>query len=253
MEKQLTWHDAIYTRTSRRAYTRESLEPSQLHDLNQMTSTINKESGLSFKLLEDSSQFFTNFKTSYGMFKNVQTVIAIVGNSQKVADLAVQAGYYGEFLMLECVSRNLGTCWIGGTYDKSSMKDVLNLNTEEELIAVITVGNVQSSKSLKEKLIAQIGKNKQTFDQLLQEKTEPIPTWVQSGIEAARLAPSAVNGRPVAYSYIDDLVTAHITKNKYGMEAIDLGISLAHFELGALKEGVTGKWISNDSEYAFKI
>ena len=253
MEKKLIWHDAIYTRTSRRTYTGEPLEPDHFNALNQSISNINEESGLNFKLLKDSRQFFTKYKTSYGMFKNVQTVIALVGDPQKVADLEVQVGYYGEFLMLECVSRNLGTCWIGGTYDKKALEADLNLDAGEKLVAVIIVGPVESSKSLTEKLVSRIGKNKQTFEQLLQEKTEPIPSWVQSGIEAARLAPSAVNGKPIAYTYLNEMLTARITKKKYGMESLDLGISLAHFELGALKEGVTGKWISKDSEYTFKI
>jgi len=243
MERKLSWYEAISFRTSRRSYTGAPLDPNQLHAIQQTIATINKESGLNFQLLEDSSQFFSGFKRSYGMLKNVQSVIALVGNKKTIPNTHVQIGYYGEFLMLECVSHNLGTCWVGGTYDKKATESVLNLKEDEELFAVITVGEVANQKTLKEKLIAQLGKNKQSVDELLLEKEEPVPTWVLSGIDAARLAPSAVNGKPIGYSYVKETVKAFITKKNHAYEAVDLGISLAHFELGALNEGVSGEWV----------
>jgi len=246
MERKASWYEAITHRTSRRTYLKEPLELNQVHAINQLITNINIESGLRFQILEDSDQFLKGFKKSYGMFKNVQTIIALVGN-KNIPNMQMQIGYYGEFLMLECVSLNLGTCWIGGTFDKKATKAVLNVNEQEELYAIISVGKVPEDKTVKEKLISRIGKNKQTADALLLEKEEPIPSWVHTGIEAARLAPSAVNGKPVGYTYMDKTVKGFITKKNYNFELLDLGISLAHFELGALHVGVRGTWIAENS------
>ena len=253
MEKKLAWHEAIENRTSRRTYSKEEIHPNQIKAIQQLISNINKESGLNFQLLEDSTQFFAGFKMSYGLLKNVKTTIALVGDKSKIANIKTQIGYYGEFLMLECVNLNLGTCWIGGTYDKEGTENALNLGPQEELFAVITVGLVSETKTLKEKMISQFGKNKQTFDELLTEREEPLPNWVRKGVEAARFAPSAVNGKPVAYTYLNKTVRAFTTKKNHNHEAIDLGISLAHFELGALSEGISGEWIPQASNSEEKI
>lgn len=247
MEKKASWYEAITHRTSRRTYLKEPLEPIHVHAINQLITNINIESGLRFQILEDSSQFLKGFKKSYGMFKNVQTVIALVGDKERIPNMQMQIGYYGQFLMLECVSLNLGTCWIGGTFDKKATKAVLNMSEQEELYAIISVGKVPEEKTVKEKLISRLGKNKQTADALLLEKEEPIPSWVYTGIEAARLAPSAVNGKPVGYTYLDKTVKGFITKKNHNFELLDLGISLAHFELGALHVGVRGTWIPENN------
>lgn len=239
MEKKLSWHEAIFSRTSRRTYTGEPLEASQVDVIQHLIADINKESNLHFQLIEDAERLFAGFKASYGMFSGVTTVIALVGN-RKLENVQSLIGYYGEFLVLESVKLNLGTCWIGGTYDKEATKNVLSLQDEEELFAIIGIGKVHNEKNFKEKLISKFGKNKQTFDELLQKKEETVPAWVRSGIEAARLAPSAVNKKPVRYSYLNQTLKAYTTKPNKG---IDLGISLAHFELGALKEGSRGEWI----------
>lgn len=247
MERKSSWYRAIKHRTSRRTYVKTPIELDKIHAINQVIANINSESGLHFQLIEDTSQFLKGLKKSYGMFKNVQTVIALVGNKESIPNIQMKIGYYGQFLMLECVSLDLGTCWIGGTYDKKATKTVLNLNEQEELYAIISVGKVPEDKTVKEKLISRIGKNKQTVDELLLEKEEPIPMWIQSGIEAARLAPSAVNGKPVRYAYLNKTVMGFVTKKNHNFELLDLGISLAHFELGALHVGVQGKWFPEDT------
>ena len=253
MERRASWYEAIRHRTSRRTYEKEPIDSDQLHAINQVITNINIESGLRFELLEDTNQFLKGFKKSYGMFKNVQTIIALVGNKESIPNIQMQIGYHGQFLMLECVSLGLGTCWIGGTYDKKATKNALHVSKQEELYAVISVGKVSEEKTVKEKLISRLGKNKQTIDSLLLEKEEPIPMWVQSGLEAARLAPSAVNGKPIGYTYLNKTVKGFITKKNHNFELLDLGISLAHFELGALHVGVQGKWIPSNTSSTDKF
>ena len=251
MERKLTWHEAIKKRTSRRAYTGQSLLQGDLDGLTSLVESINQESGLRLVFLDQSSELFSGFKTSYGMFSNVTSVLCIVG-SKSLKNLEVLAGYYGEFFLLECVSRNLGTCWIGGTYNKKSTEKVLGLSGDEELLIVISVGRVNDEKTFKEKMISSLGKNKQSFEELLQMSDGTTPDWVIAGIEAARLAPSAVNKKPNGYAWEGGVLQAFNTKPSHSYKKIDLGISLAHFELGALSAGQTGTWeIQEDCKAVF--
>jgi len=52
----------------------------------------------------------------------------------------------------------------------------------------------------------------------------------------------------VGYTYLNETLTAFTTKKNHNHEDIDLGISLAHFELGAFSEGVFGEWILQDEK-----
>jgi len=245
------WHDAISKRTSRRSYAGEHLLPSQLERLRTCVSNINESGLVNFQIIENGSQFFNGLTKSYGMFKNVRTVIALVGN-KNAPHIKKDIGYFGELLVLEAVDAGLGTCWIGGTYDRKSLASSLNLTSDEELFAVLAIGPVPEDKTLKEKLLSGVGKNKPTWEQLLDSPTE-VPDWVRQGLVAARLAPSGMNKKPSRYQFQDGTAYAYVINEKYGSEKIDLGISLAHFELGALMAGVIGTWEPKNEGYVFVV
>lgn len=69
---------------------------------------------------------------------------------------------------------------------------------------------------------------------------------------AARLAPSSTNGKPIAYRFRTDRLTAFIVKKNHGAEEIDLGISMAHFDLGAMHDGKSGGWIKEENGYSLQ-
>jgi len=245
------WHEAIQKRTSRRSYTGDPLTPSQLEKLRNLLSDINSSGFVNFRLIEDGSQFFNGLTKSYGMFKNVRTVIALVGD-KNAPQIKKNIGYFGEFLVLEAVHCGLGTCWIGGTYDRKSLASSLNLTSDEELFAVLAIGPVPEDKTLKEKLLSGVGKNKPTWEQLL-ESPCAVPDWVRQGLVSARLAPSGMNKKPSRYQFQDGTLRAYVINEKYGSELTDLGISLAHFELGAHQAGITGNWEPDGDGFVFTI
>lgn len=236
------WIDSIKYRTSRRTYINESVEIKDIDKLKELIDKINEESGLNFQFIEDCSKLFKGFSASYGMIKGLNSCIAIVG-SNKIDDYKTKSGYYGEMLVLEATCMNLGTCWVGGTYDKNECKKYIDINQDEELICVIAVGKVLEDKSIKEKLISKMNKGKKSLEQVLLEKdVDVLPSWVEEGINAATKAPSALNKQPIGYSISENVVKAYTTSDKYGYENIDLGISMLHFELGAKSQNHNGKW-----------
>lgn len=251
MKLKNSWYTAITQRTSRRAYLKQGIESQKAAQIKKLIDEINGESGLHIQFVESGKHLLSGFKASYGMISGMPSLIAMVGNTMD-PELKRNIGYYGQFIALECVSLGLGTCWISGTYNRTECLESISLRDGEELVCVIATGNVLQNKSIKEQLVSRITGGKQTFDEILTEKDQNLPPWVVSGIEAARLAPSAVNGKPVGYRFTDSLLTVFLTKNKYGTEEIDLGISMANFELGAMHTQKEGVWTKEENNYTFQ-
>lgn len=246
-----SWYAAISRRSSRRTYKRQQINPQKIEQIKNLINTINEESGLHIQFVENGNEFLNGFKASYGLISGMPSLIAMAGN-EKDEDLKRKIGYYGEFLVLESVSLGLGTCWISGTYNRDACKRSIELKENENLICVIAIGNVSQNKNAKELLISQFGKSKQSFDELLSEKDCTPPLWVANGIEAARTAPSAVNGKPIAYRFQKDQLSAFVSKKNHNAEEIDLGISLAHFQLGAIQGLKEGVWIKEGNVYTYR-
>ena len=117
MEFNKNWIDAVNYRTSRRAYINKQLETKDISKIKELIYKINEETGLNFQFIEDCSKLFKGFSASYGLIKGLNSCIALVGN-KNIDDYKTKVGYYGEMLVLESTYMNLGTCWIGGTYNK---------------------------------------------------------------------------------------------------------------------------------------
>ena len=63
-----------------------------------------------------------------------------------------------------------------------------------------------------------------------------MPEWFRKGMEAAMLAPTAVNQQKFLFTLDNDTVTAERTGGMYSL--VDLGIVKYHFEVGSGKEGL---------------
>jgi len=219
---------AIENRKSRRSYTKETIEAEKILYLQEKILSFNSEGGLSIAWLEDGSKAFTGLK-SYGMFKNVGFVIVLKG-PRTVSDLFERIGYYGELLVLEATALDLGTCWIAGTYDKNS--NLFPLGTDEELVSIISIGNVPSEQTLKEKLIYRTVRRKTLPLEEFYTAEGETPQWFAEGIKAVQKAPSAVNSQRVRFQYAKEGLTAS-TPGTWATDPIDMGIAKLHFALAA--------------------
>ncbi|MBE6070839.1 MAG: nitroreductase [Clostridium butyricum] len=250
MEIKKEWYKAIKIRKSRRSYKNEKISKDKLNNVNNLIAEINKESGLNIQLVENANKLLNGFKASYGMISGCNYLIAMVGK-RNASNIKNTIGYYGEFIVLECTNLELGTCWICGSYNKKLCKESISLEEDDELFCIVSLGIVNKEKNLKEKLIEKLSKNLKQPEELLIEKDKDIPEWVKLGLEAAAEAPSALNRKPVGYAYLTDKIRIFVTKANHDYEEIDLGISMAHFMLGALEAGYFGTWKFEKREYFF--
>ena len=233
--------EAIDLRISRRSY-KGHMPEETVAKIKELVQSINDESGLSIRFLHHGATVFGGVSKSYGMFSGVGSLLVLAGNS-KDENLLENIGYYGERLVLEATKMGLGTCWVGGTFDKDRLAQALP--PEEKLAAVITIGPVKEKRSFSEGLVRGMmhRKNKQPED--LFTADEIPPQWFLQGVEAALKAPSAINRQPVRFSWKEGIATAFVEPEPEH-QLLDFGIAKLHFEIGA-----GGKFaVGNHSQFA---
>lgn len=217
--------EAMSARHSVRQYKEEPLSPDLISTLSEAIDACNRESGLHIQLVTNEPKAFDSFLAHYGKFSGVTDYLALVG--KKGPDLEEKCGYYGEKLVLLAQQLGLNTCWVALTYRK--IKGAYQVSSGEKLCIVIALGYGKTSGTPhKSKSIDSVATCEGTF-----------PSWFRSGVEAALLAPTAMNQQKFQFTCKGDQVSA-----KAGIGTctkIDLGIAKYHFEIGAGKQHF--KWI----------
>ncbi|MCP5454024.1 MAG: nitroreductase family protein [Spirochaetaceae bacterium] len=209
--------EAMAARHSVRSYTDAPIEGAVLEALTASIAEVNRASGLAVELSLDGGKAFANLLGRYGKFEGVRGLFVIKGRKSK--DLGLRAGYWGERLVLEATALGLGTCWVGGTYSKRGVA----VGPGEELVCVVTVGYAAAPGR---------PHRTKTIEAFVQGGIAGKPAWFVSGVEAAMLAPTALNQQKFSFALDGDVVDARVSGLGV-MTDIDLGIAKLHFELGA--------------------
>ncbi|MBK1811121.1 nitroreductase [Clostridium sp. YIM B02505] len=236
--------EAIEKRRSRRSYLSTPIAKDKIEKIESLISKYNEEGGISIQFVEDGSDAFNGLRKSYGMFSGVKSVLALIGKSDD-PNLAEKLGYYGELLVLEATKLDLGTCWVGGSFDKKT--PIGKLRNDETLVCVIPIGNVEETQTIKEKLISKAVHGKIKPVEEFYTAVGEVPNWFSEGMKAVQKAPSAKNTQKVRFNYNEGSITAGI-ENTYVFDLIDLGIAKAHFAIiadGYFEFGNPGKFIKN--------
>jgi len=241
---RLGLEEAIKVRRSRRAYIPRSLDPKMVADLQQLIDRYTREAGIRIELVLDNGDAFDGLTKSYGMFTGVRHYLGLIADKGDAA-ADERLGYYGELLVLNAVAMGLGTCWVGGSFNRASCPFVLSGN--ERIECTIAVGYTELSNSTKEKLIYRIVRRKtKSIEEMCEvEGTDKAPDWFMSGMQAVQMAPSAANQQAVRFLYKEGQVSAYIEDPDKGYNAMDLGIAKCHFEIGA--GGGTWEWGNHGS------
>ncbi len=213
---------AMEQRHSVRQYTPEPLGEEAIATLRQEIERCNQASGLHIQLVLNEPRAFDGFLAHYGKFSGVQNYIALVGT--KSGNLDETCGYYGQQLVLRAQQLGLNTCWVGLTYRKTP--DACKVGNHEKLAAVIALGHGVSNGS----------PHRSKSRDAVSNAGAGMPQWFQNGVDAALLAPTAMNQQKFCFSYENGTVRAKAGLGFYSK--MDLGIVKYHFELGAGKENV---------------
>ena len=242
----MTILEAIQARHSVRAYKDQPLAEDVVKVLEDEIVRLNREGQLHIQLITNEPKAFQGTLAKYGKFRNANNYLVMAG--KKADDLDERIGYYGEQLVLLAQTLGLNTCWVGLSYSK--VPGTYVLGEDEKIACYIAIGYGETQGvSHKIKTVEQVS-----------NASDSTPSWFKRGVEAALLAPTAVNQQKFFFHYVskashsaersfeyvgekDGRHQVHAKKgfSLVGYTQMDLGIVKYHFEVGAGKENF--EWV----------
>ena len=228
----MTIQEAIEARHSVRAYKDQPLSEETVKVLEDEIVTLNNEGQLHIQLICNEPKAFQGTMAKYGKFRNANNYLVMAG--KKADDLDERIGYYGEHLVLLAQTLGLNTCWVGLSYSK--VPGTYELGKDEKIACYIAIGYGETQG---------VGHKIKTVEQV-SNASDITPSWFKKGVEAALLAPTAVNQQKFSFEYVGMKNNRHQVRSNKGFSMIgytqmDLGIAKYHFEIGAGKDNF--EWI----------
>ena len=219
----MTLLEAIKERHSVRRYVDHPIEEEKVRVLQDAIAKINSATGLNVQLVLEEPRAFASGVWKYGQFAGVRNYFVMAGPKGREAEEAV--GYHGEALVLLAQTLGLHTCWVGLTYTKTP--GAFTLRPGDTLHCVISLGYGENDG------VQHPLRPAEEFYETSAGTAAP-PEWFLRGIEAARLAPTAINQQKFRFSLRGPrTVRAVPLFSMVGYTRIDLGIAKYHFELAA--------------------
>lgn len=195
---------------------------------------------------------------TYGFIKNPKGyIIGIVENNNEAL---VEFGYVFEKFILFLTELNIGTCWLGGTFNRNSFEKQINMRDNEIIPCITPIGYIQDKQTVFDKTLRFMIKadNKKPWGDLFYNSNfdkkliEDEADKFKTPIEMVRIGPSASNKQPWRIVLSDDKNVCHFylertpnySGNKLGfdMQSIDIGIAMCHFELACKELDMRGNW-----------
>lgn len=198
---------------------------------------------------------------TYGFIKGATGFI--IGAVRSAPGDLEDYGYLMERIILLATDLGLGTCWLGGSFTRSSFARKIGAGADEMVPAVAAIGYPVDDNRARD----WIRRSARSDSRLPWEKlffsqsfARPL-TREEAGVyatplEMVRLAPSASNRQPwrmvrdsAAWhlymwrtkGYRDNLVSRVL--GIADLQRIDMGIAMCHLELTATELGLPGRWV----------
>ena len=242
------WHQAIRERRSRRRFDPDlPIAAETLGDLDTVCRQFAPFASARALLVTHSAEsVFKGFIGGYGKITGTPAFIAFAGNME---DPFVQekVGYTGEGIILEATALGLSTCWLG-LFKEEAVASIVKLHNGERVLAITPVGYAMKAQHWQERLMTGFVRshNRLPLTELVRGlPEEQWPGWVGASLEAARLAPSAVNRQPWSFEVQADGVTVSVRTRGPQFRVskrLDCGIAMLHLEVAAADCGYEGEW-----------
>lgn len=218
---------------------------------------------LRFALVAATEQDTSSLKGlgTYGFIKGASGFI--VGAMRSAKKDLEDYGYGMEQIILLATDLELGTCWLGGFFTRSSFARKIVATRDEQVPAVTAIGEIADPGQARDTLLRRrIGADRRLpWEKLFFQGGFGVPLTPEgAGIYAApldmvRLGPSASNRQP--WRIVQDGNAWHFylqrTRGYPGglatrlmriadIQRVDMGIAMCHFELTARALGLNGTW-----------
>ncbi len=196
---------------------------------------------------------------TYGFIKNPAGFIigAITDGPHSLEDY----GFLMERNILLATHMGIGTCWLGGSFTKSTFTLKIDAQETETVPAVVALGYPADRKSRREALIrwgAGSDRRKPWNELFFNGAGIPL-TGETAGnyelpLEMVRRGPSASNKQPWRVfkennnlHFFLERTMGYYNENRAlfkmaDIQRIDMGIAMCHFQLSAEEKGLKGSW-----------
>lgn len=256
---------AIEARKSTRTFQKEPLSPA---DIEKISGYLVKPENLigpfgyqfNFELLIESEDRDKDQIGTYGFIKDPQGYI--LGTSIIETKSLFDYAYVLENIVLYLTTIDIGTCWLGGRFQKQEALSQLRFKENHIIPAITPIGYPQDKQRLKERMIRsvlQARKRKpeeqlfyyEAFGQPLGDRAEEF----RQALHYVRIGPSAQNKQPWRLVFSRDLAQVHfyvtnpLADNPLYMcepQYLDIGIAYKHFKVGLDELGISGELVINE-------
>lgn len=255
MKMDFKVEEAVRKRYSVRNYSDREIEAEKIERLKAFIAELDNPFGkeVKFHYLDGKEMKDSEKLGTYGVIKGARRYI---GTTIRLEDLALEAlGYEFESMILFLAHLGVGTCWLGGTFDRKGFAEAMEVG-EEDLFPVISpYGYAADKKHIKELAMRKVIKadqRKPWGDMFFQGNFSTPLKEEEAGdlafaLEMVRLGPSASNKQPWRIVVLDG--NAHFYEDRepgysdrfpYDIQRVDMGIAAAHFHLSVQERGIRG-------------
>ena len=223
--------ETIRERHSVREYDGKPLARAEFDALGAVVEECARESGLDIQLVGDNPEVF-NVIARFGLIRECRTHVAFVVDDAKAGDVAADEaiGYWGQRIVLAAQDMGLNTCWCALCSRKKSRAVV---TPEKKIRLVIAVGHGKTQG---------FSRKTKSVEALSSVECAKGPAWFAEAMEAAQLAPTAMNNQNFKITLLSDGKTVRIDAPQSGLNVIDEGIVRCNFEIAANEAGVDCRW-----------
>lgn len=223
--------ETIRERHSVREYDGGPLDQTEFDALGAVVEECARESGLDIQLVGDNPEVF-NVIARFGLIRGCRTHVAFVVDDAKAGGVAADEaiGYWGQKIVLAAQDMGLNTCWCALCSRKKS-RAVVAPGKKIRLIIAVGHGKTQG-----------FSRKTKSVEALSFVECVKASAWFAAAMEAAQLAPTAMNNQNFKITLLSDGKTVRIDAPKSGLNVIDEGIVRCNFEIAANEAGADWRW-----------
>jgi len=258
MNHQFSVEEAVKNRVSVRNYKEQAIEAEKLNQLSSFMSDLKNPYGqrVNFHMFHMHEGSSDQKLGTYGVIRGAKHYL---GASIVLEDLALEAcGYEMERVILFLASMHIGTCWLGGTFNRKAFATSLHISEKEILPVVTPIGYAHDQRHLQEVVMRKMIKAHQRlpWESLFFKDNFQTPLLKENigdyafVLEMVRLAPSASNKQPwrivfhhQSFHFFQYQTPGYSSAFPYDIQRIDMGIAAAHFDLAAKERGLQGCFV----------
>lgn len=226
--------ETIRERHSVREYDGKPLAQAEFDALGAVVEECARESGLDIQLVGDNPEVF-NVIARFGLIRGCRTHVAFVVDDAKAGGATGAAvdevvGYWGQKIVLAAQDMGLNTCWCALCSRKKS-RAVVAPGKKVRLVIAVGHGKTQG-----------FPRKTKSVGALSSVECAKAPAWFAVAMEAAQLAPTAMNNQNFKITLLCDGKTVRIEAPQSGLNVIDEGIVRRNFEIAASEAGADWCW-----------